>query len=87
MRLEARSPFRALPATAPRLRTKLAIRASISKCFPFQSLNWGSWNLASQFFELIFRTCALSLLNSDKGTEATYTEAHWPVNLGLRLSR
>ena len=67
MRLEARSPFHALPATAPRLRTKLAIRAGISKCLPFQSLNWGSWNLASQFFELIFRTCALNSLNSDKG--------------------
>ena len=67
MRLEACSPFHALPATVPRLRTKLAIRASISKFSSFQSLNWGSWNLASQFFELIFRTCALSLLNSDKG--------------------
>ena len=59
---------------------ELAIRASISKCSSFQSLNWGGWNLASQFFELIFRTCALSLLNSDKGTEATYTEAHWLWN-------
>ena len=86
MRLEACPPFHALLATVPRLRTKLAIRASISKCSSFQSLNWGSWNLASQFFELIFRTCALSLLNSDKGTEATYTEAHWPVNVARRLS-